>query len=108
MPPDLTTRSPQGHVLKGLGNEDLDMIVQLVLASGSLKELARRYQVSYPTIRLRLNSLIERVDALLDGRPLDPMAEHLAGLVERGELSLTGAKSALNLHRESLERSHTS
>jgi len=108
MPPDLTTRPPQGHVLKELEDEDLDMVVQLLLASGSLKELARRYQVSYPTIRLRLNRLIERVDALLDGRPLDPMAAHLAGLVERGEMSLEGAQSALTLHRESLERSHNS
>ena len=100
-------QQPQTHVLKELADEDLDMVMQLLLASGSLKELARRYQVSYPTIRQRLNRLIERVEALLDGRPRDPMAEHLADLVERGELSLAGAKSTLALHRKNRNREDT-
>lgn len=100
---DLTSpRPPQGHALKRLGDDDLDMVLQLVLASGSLKDLARRYQVSYPTIRGRLDRLIERIEALLDGRPTDAMAEHLAALVERGEISLAGAKTALELHRKAL------
>lgn len=29
--------------------------------SGSLKEIAKHYEVSYPTIRLRLNRLIEKI-----------------------------------------------
>ena len=97
-------RETQVHVLKRLADEDLDMVLNLVLASGSLKELARRYQVSYPTIRGRLDKLIDRLQALVADRPLDPMADQLAKLVERGELSLEGAKATLALHREVLDR----
>ena len=81
------------------------MVLQLVRASGSLKDLARRYQVSYPTIRLRLNRLIERVEALLEGRPRDPMAERLADAVERGEAAAPAARELLSLHRTLLEQS---
>lgn len=73
--------------------EDLDLIVQLVLRSGSLKELAAVYGVSYPTIRARLDRVIERLRAALEDRPLDPLAELLADLVQRGELSPTAARA---------------
>jgi hypothetical protein len=32
-----------------------------ILASGSLKELAQEYGISYPTVRLRLDRLIDRI-----------------------------------------------
>jgi hypothetical protein len=35
-----------------------------VLASGSLKELASVYGISYPTIRLRLDRVIEKIKLL--------------------------------------------
>ncbi len=41
--------------------EDLEFIKNFVLNSGSLKEIAKHYEVSYPTIRLRLNRLIEKI-----------------------------------------------
>ncbi len=44
-----------------LEEEDQQFVKRLVLASGSLKELAEGYDVSYPTIRLRLDRLIERI-----------------------------------------------
>jgi len=47
-----------------LEDEDLQFIKRLVLASGSLKELAQAYGVSYPTIRLRLDRLIEKLKVL--------------------------------------------
>ena len=36
------------HPLLALAEEELDLVLQLVLASGSLKDLALVYQVSYP------------------------------------------------------------
>jgi hypothetical protein len=93
----------QEHVLKTLTDEDLDMVLQLLLASGSLKELARRYQVSYPTIRVRLDRLLERVQARLEGREQDPMAERLADAVERGETGAATARELLRLHRALLD-----
>ncbi|KAA3608715.1 MAG: DUF2089 family protein [Planctomycetota bacterium] len=88
------------HPIRQLSREDLDFILRLVLASGSLKELAAAYQVSYPTIRQRLNRLIERVKRLLPEESRDPMSEALADLVERGEITLAAAKSLQRLHRK--------
>ena len=44
-----------------LTDEDLAFIKRLVLASGSLKEVAAGYGISYPTVRLRLDRLIARI-----------------------------------------------
>lgn len=41
--------------------EDLSFARRMILASGSLKELAAQHDVSYPTIRLRLDRLIEKI-----------------------------------------------
>ena len=48
----------------GLADEDLSFIKRFILASGSLKELAGVYGISYPTVRLRLDRLIEKVKLL--------------------------------------------
>lgn len=44
-----------------LEDEDLAFIKRFLLASGSLKEIARQYEVSYPTVRLRLDKLIQKI-----------------------------------------------
>lgn len=44
-----------------LDSEDLEFIKNFVLNSGSLKEIAKLYGVSYPTVRLRLDRLIEKI-----------------------------------------------
>ena len=40
-----------------LDPEDATFLKNFVLKSGSLKEIARLYEVSYPTVRLRLDKL---------------------------------------------------
>jgi len=81
------------HPLTALPREDLDLIAELVLRSGSLKDLATAYDVSYPTIRVRLDRVIERLRGLIARKPRDPLAELLAGFVERGELSIANARA---------------
>ncbi|CAI6084930.1 hypothetical protein PAECIP112173_04450 [Paenibacillus sp. JJ-100] len=44
-----------------LENEDLEFIKKFVLTSGSLKEIAKIYEVSYPTVRIKLDRLIEKI-----------------------------------------------
>lgn len=44
-----------------LDSEDLEFIKNFVLNSGSLKKIAKLYGVSYPTVRLRLDRLIEKI-----------------------------------------------
>ena len=90
----------EGHPLSALPREDLDLITELVLKSASLKDLAEAYGVSYPTIRLRLDRLIERLDAAVKGKAPDPLNELLARLVERGEMSVSGARAVRELARK--------
>ncbi|NRA58533.1 MAG: DUF2089 family protein [Phycisphaerales bacterium] len=75
--------------------EDRALIIEFVLRSGSLKDLAKHYGVSYPTIRTRLDGVIERLRAAVENRPADPLAEALAELVQRGELTASGARRVL-------------
>ena len=75
--------------------------MQFVLNSGSLKALAKEQGVSYPTIRNRLNSVIGCLRAIVESRPLDPMAQALAALVERGQISSKTARELLEVSRRS-------
>lgn len=44
-----------------LEDEDIVFIKKFLLASGSLKEVAKQYEVTYPTVRLRLDRLIQKI-----------------------------------------------
>lgn len=45
-----------------LDEEELAFMKHFVMASGSLKDLAARYGVSYPTVRLRMDRLIQKIE----------------------------------------------
>jgi len=47
--------------LRGMSEEDLGFIRRFLMASGSLKDVAGEYGISYPTVRLRLDRLIEKI-----------------------------------------------
>jgi hypothetical protein len=96
--------SDRQHPLLALSESDLEFVLRLVLASGSLKELAQGYGVSYPTIRIKLDQLLARLQVILEKRPRDAMADLLADLMERGEISSSAAKKALELHRKELKQ----
>ncbi|WP_028830107.1 DUF2089 family protein [Proteocatella sphenisci] len=44
-----------------LDDEDISFIKRFILASGSLKEVAKEYKVTYPTVRLKLDKLIQKI-----------------------------------------------
>ena len=50
--------------LSNLETEEQTFILEFVKASGSLKEMAKLMGVSYPTVRNRLNEIIENIQAL--------------------------------------------
>jgi len=50
--------------LSRLGSEDQQFALAFILSSGSLKEMAKLYGVSYPTVRNRLDDLIARLSAI--------------------------------------------
>lgn len=47
--------------MANLDDEDVSFIKKFLLASGSLKEIANQYAVTYPTVRLRLDKLIQKI-----------------------------------------------
>lgn len=44
-----------------LDEEDVEFIKKFVMNSGSLKEIAKIYEVSYPTVRIKLDRLIQKI-----------------------------------------------
>lgn len=44
-----------------LEDEDMVFIKRFILSSGSLKEVANQYGVTYPTVRLKLDKLIQKI-----------------------------------------------
>lgn len=87
-----------------LNEEDLQFIRRFVLASGSLKELARLYSVSYPTVRSRLDRLITKIKAAEDPEPHDPFERKVRLLVADGRLPTDLAKELMAAHKTSTNR----
>jgi len=86
-----------------LGDEDLAFLKRFLVASGSLKELARAYGVSYPTIRLRLDRLIEKV-RILDSREVTSEFERQLRLAyAEGRVDMATLKALLAAHNKELE-----
>ena len=84
--------------LKHLDDEDYHFIKRFVTMSGSLTDLADQYDVSYPTIRLRLDRLIARIKALDAEEPADAFHARIRLLVAEGEISARLGKELLQLH----------
>jgi hypothetical protein len=88
--------------LEGLADEDLMFVKRFVLASGSLKDLAREYGISYPTVRLRLDRLIQKVRVLDEHRETSPFERRLRALYADGRLDLETLKTLLVAHEQAL------
>ncbi len=87
--------------LSVLSEEDLHFIKRFVLASGSLKDLAKQYQVSYPTLRIRLNRLIEKINIADDSDAVNPFLLKIRLMVAEGTLTQAAAKSLIKAYEES-------
>ena len=74
-----------------LEEQDLTFIKKFILASGSLKEVAAQYNVSYPTVRLRLDRLIQKI-RLTEDVAADPYIATIKRLAVNEKLDLDTAK----------------
>jgi hypothetical protein len=63
-----------------LSDEDRTFVKRFILTSGSLKELADAYGVTYPTVRLRLDRLIEKLKVFEKKDTADDYERLLRGL----------------------------
>ena len=69
-----------------LEEEDLAFIKRFILSSGSLKDLATAYNVTYPTLRLRLDRLIAKITVLDSQKIEDDYERLLRALFAEGKL----------------------
>lgn len=76
-----------------LSEEDLQFVLDFVKCSGSLKEMAAIQGISYPTLRNKLNALIDAL-ANIDMQREGSKAEILQ-LVEDGKISAVEAAKML-------------
>lgn len=83
-----------------LEEEDLSFIKRFLLASGSLKELAEAYKVTYPTLRLRLDRLIAKITVLDSQRIEDDYERLLRALFAEGKLDGTSFKQLLQAYQQ--------
>lgn len=90
--------------IKGLSDEDFQFIKRMLLASGSLKDVARQYGISYPTVRIRLNRLIEKVQVLDSQQPKTKFHQKIQLLVVEGKLDVATARMLIKTHEASLSR----
>lgn len=86
---------------EGLAEEDWQFIKRLLLASGSLKDVANEYGISYPTVRIRLNRLIEKVRILDSKKPQTEFHKKIKLMVAEGKLHISVARELIKAHEQS-------
>ena len=94
------------HWFNGLSEEDLAFIKRFILASGSLKELAAGYGISYPTIRLRLDRLIEKIKVLDSFDVQGEFERALRSRFAEGKIDGDTFRVLLDTHKKELEDNH--
>ncbi len=86
--------------LPELSEEDRAFIKRFILASGSLKALAKQYQVSYPTLRIRLNRLINKIKVIDDPEAENPFRMKIRMMAAETRISTIVAKEIINAYEK--------
>jgi hypothetical protein len=91
--------------VQGLNDDDLAFLKRFVLASGSLKDTAALYGISYPTVRLRLDRLIEKIKVWDSQEPMSGLERAVRGEYADGTIDLPTLKRILAAYRQDTRRS---
>lgn len=86
-----------------LDDEDMTFIKRFLLASGSMKEVAAQYGVSYPTVRLRLDRLIQKIQ-LGEQIENEPYIALIKRLAVDDKLDFDTAKILISEYRKQLKQ----
>ena len=89
-----------------LDEEDVAFIRRFLLASGSLKEVAGEYGVSYPTVRLRLDRLIQKI-RLGEDRAADPYVALIKRLAVSDKVDFDAAQILISEYKKQKETNQT-
>ena len=85
--------------MANLEEEDVAFIRKFILASGSLKEVAGEYGVTYPTVRLRLDRLIQKIN-LSEDAAADPYIATIKRLAVNERLDFDTAKLLISEYKK--------
>ncbi|HIQ87422.1 MAG TPA: DUF2089 family protein [Candidatus Scatomorpha gallistercoris] len=85
--------------MSGLDEDDLAFMRRFMLASGSLKEVAHQYGVSYPTVRLRLDKLIQKI-RLSEETAQEPYIALIKRLAVDDKLDVDAAKILISEYKK--------
>ncbi len=91
--------------LLALEPEDAAFLKNFALKSGSLKEIAKLYDVSYPTVRLRLDKLIQKIE-LSDQQEEEPFQTFIKGLAVDSRIDLETAKIIIEKYKKEKEKNN--
>lgn len=80
----------------------MSFIRNFLLCSGSLKEVAGRYRVSYPTVRLRLDRLIQKIK-LGENQAADPYVALIKRLAVNDKVDFEAAKLLIQEYKRQKE-----
>jgi hypothetical protein len=83
-----------------LEEEDLAFIKRFILLSGSLKDLADAYHVTYPTLRLRLDRLIAKIEIFDSHQITDDYERVLRASFVEGKLDAATFKQLLRAYNQ--------
>lgn len=83
----------------GMEEEELSFIKKFILASGSLKEVASIYGVTYPTVRLRLDRLIQKIE-LNEQMAEEPFIAMVKQLAIDDKMDFETAKLLISAYRK--------
>ena len=82
-----------------LSDEDITFIKNFVMSSGSLKEVAKLYNITYTTVRLRLDRLIQKMQ-MNDQIENDDYISLIKKMVIDDQLDFDTAKILIKKYRE--------
>ena len=85
--------------MTGLEEEDVNFIKRFLLASGSLKAVSAEYGVTYPTVRLRLDRLIQKIQMNEDTAE-DPFVSLVKRLALKDKMDLDTAKVLIAAYKK--------
>ena len=85
--------------IQTMQEDELNFIKMFVLLSGSLKDVAKEYDVSYPTVRLRLDKIISKIKES-DNQEKSTMEDLIKYLALEEKIDLETAKILLKTYRK--------
>lgn len=85
--------------MTNLDDEDVSFIKKFIVSSGSLKDIANQYGVTYPTVRLRLDKLIKKIEISEDNAN-DVYVSLIKSLVVNDKLEYNSAKLLINEYKK--------